>query len=207
LSASKEFSEGGSPYVRTLPSPASLRYASGGGGRGGGGGCGGGRGGGGGGGGGVTHAREGGASAIAGAGAVAGSARVASASMHEDHHGASPFPQVRGPARRAAPRPEGTASREVAISRQEANDLRAELEQLRTALEAEGKFPTGAATGMRQPSVAEVRESLLTPQSAALGSALGSSSSQPGSSSSQSLHGGGAPGARGGGGGGGQGAR
>ena len=101
------------------------------------------------------------------------------------------------------------ASREVAISRQEASDLRAELEQLRTALEAEGKFPTGAATapGRRLPSVAEVRESLLTPQSAALGSALGSSSSQPDSSSSQSLHGGGAPGARGGGGGGGQGAR
>ena len=89
------------------------------------------------------------------------------------------------PARSAAPRPEGTASREVAISRQEASDLRAELEQLRTALEAEGKFPTGAATGMRLPSVAEVRESLLTPQSAALGSALGSSSSQPDSSSTR----------------------
>ncbi len=84
MSASKAFSEGGSPYVRTLPSPASLRYASGGGGRGGGGGggCGGGGGGGGVGGGGVTHAREGWASAVAGAGAVAGSARVASASMH-----------------------------------------------------------------------------------------------------------------------------
>jgi len=64
------------------------------------------------------------------------------------------------PARSAAPRPEGTASREVAISRQEASDLRAELKQLRTALEAEGKFPTGAATGMRLLSVAEVRESL-----------------------------------------------
>ena len=84
------------------------------------------------------------------------------------------------------------ASREAARSRQEAIDLRAELEQLRTALEVEGKFPTGVtAAGRRLPSVAEVRESLLTPPSAALSTALGSSPgssfSQPGSSSSQNL--------------------
>jgi hypothetical protein len=100
------------------------------------------------------------------------------------HHGASPSPQVRAQLD-ALRLGQQAASREVAISRQEASDLRAELEQLRTALEAEGKFPTGAATGMRLPSVAEVRESLLTPQSAALGSALGSSSSQPDSSSTR----------------------